>query len=220
MKIIRRNVTLSDQREERESIQNEAVIHLQEARKRINSVKDVIKNVTTFSEHDHDRVTEVNLHYCLKNCLRFLAHEFNENVTLDTDFSIAIPGIRCSARALNQVILSLLMNAIHAVEGFGNIFISTYCEEDNVCFTIEDNGIDLQRQHQEGLAEPDFGGTWRVRCVSEDTINALGGQLIVERSQNLWSSYIIKLPKMSVSLPVSEPSDFELSLDEYTYAPQ
>jgi len=204
---------------ERESIQHEATIHSQEAPNKVNSIKEVINDVYPFSEHDHDQVTQVNLHLCLENCLRFLAHEFNGNVTLITDFSGALPEIIGSTRALNQVILPLLMNAIHAVEGFGNISISTYCEGDSVCFQIEDNGIDLQGQHEEGIVgagldDPNGRGTWQARCVPTGGINDLGGQLIVERSQNLWSRCIVKLPRSSASPPVSDPSEFELPLDE------
>ena len=118
-----------------------------------------------------------------------------------------ISSIKVIPVEINQVLLNLIVNAVHAIkekspDTQGDIIITTFEEEDFVCCSIEDTGIGIKEEIVSEIFNPFFTtkpvgqGTGLGLSISYEIIkNKHKGDLIVESTPNKGSKFTIKLPK-------------------------
>ena len=67
--------------------------------------------------------------------------------------------VHCAPGQLNQVFMHLLRNAIKAIKGKGEIRISTFEDDENVCVRISDTGVGIPPEQLERIFDFDFSTT-------------------------------------------------------------
>jgi two-component system NtrC family sensor kinase len=113
---------------------------------------------------------------------------------------------------IKQVIMNMMVNAQHAIEGEGTITVSTrICENDRcvepgrepvpmVELTVSDTGRGIQDEDQQRIFDPFFTtkgvgkGTGLGLSVSHGTVRAHGGEIEVESVVGKGSTFRIFLP--------------------------
>lgn len=106
----------------------------------------------------------------------------------------------CDASKLEIVFSNLIMNAIQAMNGIGNIHIRIKNEEKTVTIEIEDTGPGIPQGLLPKIFEPLFTtrqigtGLGLVSCKS--IIEKHGGTLTVQTQINKGTTFIIEMPKI------------------------
>jgi two-component system NtrC family sensor kinase len=129
-----------------------------------------------------------------------------KNVTLNKNYARDLPQIKADAEQLKQVLLNILLNAIQAVKGEGQIWIETRQVqvpiEDRVePFTqieVRDTGAGIPKENLERIFDPFFStraeGSGLGLAISHQIIHDHGGFISVESEVGKGTSFKVHLP--------------------------
>ena len=99
----------------------------------------IISSLRNFARLDEEPYQKVNLHEGLDSTLTLLEHELANRISVEKKYG-EIPPTICYPGQINQVFMSVLMNAIQAIENTGEIQIETMRADDKIFVTISDTG--------------------------------------------------------------------------------
>ncbi|MEZ4888243.1 MAG: ATP-binding protein [Chitinophagales bacterium] len=165
---------------------------------------EIVKGLRIFSRLDKDVLHIADVHELLEATLIILKDQYKYRIEVHKDYQ-AIRQIECYPGKLNQVFMNILSNAIHAIEGKGQIFINTatvLVEGSDYVITIKikDTGRGMGTGVQEHIFEPfyttkDVGkGTGLGLSIVKDIINKHNGTIEVESEIGNGTSFLITLP--------------------------
>jgi two-component system sensor histidine kinase HupT/HoxJ len=122
-------------------------------------------------------------------------------MTVETD--IGIEGdVRGSAHSLSQVVVNLVENAIHAVNGTGHVGIQAREAPEGVWVEVWDDGPGVAVENRGKLFEPFFStkrageGTGLGLAISRQIAERNGGQLTLQPSDR-GARFRLTLPRAS-----------------------
>lgn len=160
-----------------------------------------------FSRSDEsDTIEDYDLNEGIESTLLVANNEIKYYANVIKKLGI-ISSIKVIPVEINQVLLNLIVNAVHAIkekspDTQGDIIITTFEEEHFVCCSIEDTGIGIKEEIVSEIFNPFFTtkpvgqGTGLGLSISYEIIkNKHKGDLIVESTPNKGSKFTIKLPK-------------------------
>jgi signal transduction histidine kinase len=131
--------------------------------------------------------------------IRYAARE--KGITLHLTVADEIPNVPGDPRALNQVFLNLLKNAIEAADrGSGNVWVTSYREDAGVIVKVADDGVGIPPEHLDHLFEPFFTtkeagrGTGLGLSISRRIVTEHGGSIHVESAAGEGTTFIVTLP--------------------------
>ncbi len=105
---------------------------------------------------------------------------------------------------LKQVLLNLIINAMQAMPGGGQIEVEVDRHEGGVVISVKDQGPGISREHLERIFDPFFttkeSGTGLGLSVAHQVITRLGGILSAERNPDCGMTFSITLPPHARSL--------------------
>jgi signal transduction histidine kinase len=112
-----------------------------------------------------------------------------------------LPEIECSPSQINQVFLNLVTNAAQAIEGVGEIVITTkLLGTDHVAISIADNGCGIPKEIMEKVRDPFFTtkevgtGTGLGLSIVDEIIHAHHGELHIGSEVGRGSVFTVILP--------------------------
>lgn len=158
-----------------------------------------------FHEAVEEKFNEYDINNGIKNTLIIAKNEvkYYANIILKLG---DIPVIEAIGGHVNQVLLNIIINAVHAIrekgEGkLGNIVIRTYNDEQYIYCTIEDDGIGISKENLKKIFEPFFTtkskgrGTGLGLSISFDLIKQQhNGEIFVDSEEGKGTKFTIKLP--------------------------
>lgn len=166
----------------------------------------IVKGIGIFSRIDHEEsFNQYNLHKGLENALLMACNEIKHNAIVEKNLG-EIPEFEAIGSEINQVLLNLIVNAVHALkekisEEQGKIKISTWCDSNFVFCLIEDNGIGISEENLNQIFNPFFTtkpigeGTGIGLSISYDIIvNRHKGDILVESCLGKGTKFTVKLP--------------------------
>ncbi len=162
-------------------------------------VREIIRNLRNFSRLDEAEVKEVDLHEGLDSTLMLLNNEIKNRITIHKEYG-NIPAVVCHPGHINQVFMNLLLNAIQAIEGKGNLWIRTRSLEDQVEVEIQDDGKGIPPEVVNKIFDPFFTtkpvgtGTGLGLSITYNIIKTHGGTISVESEVGKGTVFRIRLP--------------------------
>ncbi|MEJ2633929.1 MAG: FG-GAP-like repeat-containing protein [Calditrichia bacterium] len=162
-------------------------------------VKELVQNLRNFSRVDEAQVKEVDLQQGINSTLQLLNNEMKGRITLHKDYG-ALPKVYCNPGQINQVFMNLLLNAIQAIEGEGNIWITTRLSNSRVIISIRDDGKGIPQETLSKIFDPFFTtkpvgqGTGLGLSISYSIIQNHGGDIEVESEKRKGTVFRIILP--------------------------
>lgn len=111
-----------------------------------------------------------------------------------------LPDTDADPAQIGQVVLNLLLNAIHAVKPPGRISVTTRRGESAVEIEIADSGTGIPEEHLHRIFDPFFTtkdaskGTGLGLAVSYGIVKKHGGDIAVESSPGRGTTFTVKLP--------------------------
>ncbi|MFN8421267.1 MAG: response regulator [Anaerolineae bacterium] len=111
--------------------------------------------------------------------------------------------IIASGDQLKQVFLNLMVNAMDAMKGGGELTITTYEQEGYATVELQDTGTGIPQETLEKIFDPFFttkpSGTGLGLSVSHSIIEGHGGLIAVESELNRGTRFTVKLPVIADS---------------------
>ncbi len=135
----------------------------------------------------------------LNSYVDFFKPELEEkNIKLKTDFLEKSPKILLDEKLFKQVMINLVQNAIVAMDGGGDLLISTKIIGDKYAICVTDNGIGMDEQTVSRVFEPYFTtkatGTGLGLTMVYKVVKEFGGDIEVESFVNEGTTFTITLP--------------------------
>jgi len=142
----------------------------------------------------------------IEDTILLVRHEAErKQAEIVTNFDVRC-RVKIDAQELQQVLINLLMNAIHAISQHGKIDISTHQLKDgDVSILISDNGEGIESDDIDKIFDPFYStkhsqGTGLGLSVSYGLVNRYGGSLEVSSTPGEGTIFCVQLrrePKMS-----------------------
>lgn len=171
-------------------------------------IATLVKSLKTFAHLDEAEVERVDLRLGLKSAVTLLRPELSERIAVEEEYG-QIPEVLCSPGQINQVFMSLLLNAVQAIDGRGTIGVRTSAAGDRVRVEVSDSGRGIPPERLDGLF--DFAlrrDGRRVRmgvglAISHGIVKKHGGDIEVESLPGKGSRFTVVLPVSGPGTPGS-----------------
>ncbi len=102
-------------------------------------ISELVNRLKNFARLDEAEFQLVDVHEGLESTLSLIAPQLKDRIRIVTEFGV-LPNTECYPNALNQVFVTLLLNASEAIEGEGTITVQTSTHNGEVSVTTADTG--------------------------------------------------------------------------------
>ncbi|MBP8213133.1 MAG: GHKL domain-containing protein [Saprospiraceae bacterium] len=159
----------------------------------------IVQGLKTFARDSGDEYSVYNITEGLETALTILQHKINHRITIKKDYHYD-ESIVCQTSKINQVLLNILDNAVHAVELGGHINIETKTIKNECVITITDDGSGMDADVQKKIFEPFFTtkevgkGTGLGLSISYAIVKQHHGDIVVHSQAGKGTSFVITLP--------------------------
>lgn len=167
--------------------------------------RDIVLGLRNFSRLEEAKLKEVNLQEALDTTLELLQGEIKNRIQVNRNYE-PVPAIHCYASQINQVFMNILSNAVHAIDGQGQIWLSIHpvkdpkSKEGKVQVSIQDSGKGMPPAILEKIFDPFFTtkevgqGTGLGLSISYGIIQNHGGEIQVRSEVGVGTEFIIIIP--------------------------
>jgi C4-dicarboxylate-specific signal transduction histidine kinase len=169
-----------------------------------NRASDVITRLRALFSNKNTAVESVDLNEAAREVIALSLHELQRSrVVLQTELADDLPRVAGDRVQLQQVILNLLQNASHAMDGVDNrprqLLIRTEGDKgQGVRLTVQDAGVGLQPHIREKLFEPFYttknGGMGIGLFVSRTIIESHRGRLWAAPNDGPGTTFSFSVP--------------------------
>lgn len=137
-------------------LKSDVVQLMVESREGVSRVKKIVQDLKDFSRIDSSNKWQwANLQHGLDATLNIVQNELRYKAEIVKEYG-NLPEVECLPSQLNQVFLNILINASHAIEQQGKIFIRTGTEGEQVWIEIEDTGSGIAPENLNRIFDPFF----------------------------------------------------------------
>lgn len=162
--------------------------------------KAIIDSLLSFSRKSDGAFGRVDLNAVICEVLELVRHQGRDkNVRLEENLFVPLPPVNGDASSLRQVFLNLVLNAVQAIEGRGEVSIETALEQDLVVARVRDNGTGITPDMLDQIWNPFFTtkvvgkGQGLGLAVTYDIIKKHEGSIEVHSQVGQGTEFIVKL---------------------------
>jgi PAS domain S-box-containing protein len=167
-------------------------------------VAEIVNDLRAFSRPNDVDLRTVDADDVIDSALRMVGSDIKHRATLERRRGDA-PKILVNPARLGQVVLNLLVNALHAIEERSAkdswIRVATGTDEDGAAMIeISDSGVGIAEENIDRIFDPFFTtkrvgvGTGLGLSVSHSMVAAMGGRIEVETQLGTGSTFRVCLP--------------------------
>jgi len=162
-------------------------------------ISGIVGSLKRFAHLDQAEQQHVDVVENLESVLRLLQPTLPEPVRVERNLD-PVPRVWGSAGQLNQVFLTLLTNAVEAIDGEGRVSIRTSEENGDVVICFGDTGRGIPAEQVAGLFDGGFVAKQaRMRFglglpAANATVRKHGGRIDVESRVGVGSTFTVRLP--------------------------
>ena len=107
-----------------------------------NRVTKIVNSLRNFTKLDEAEFMQVDIRDGIESTLTLIQHEKKAGIRIKKEYG-EIPKVYCYPGELNQVFMTLITNALEAIDKKGKIIIKTGIKDKNVYVSISDNGTGI-----------------------------------------------------------------------------
>ncbi len=174
--------------------------------------REIIKKLMYFSRQTPPRETLVNLNRLIEDGIYLFESRCAKNgIMVTTKLCPDLPVIKADMSQLQQVFTNLMVNALHAMPGEGNLDIETSFDKDHVYLLVQDSGIGMTRETLKQIFLPFFTtkdieqGTGLGLSVIHGIVKSHGGSIDVKSRIGHGACFRIKFPRRKI--PTEEKNE-------------
>jgi two-component system NtrC family sensor kinase len=165
--------------------------------------KDIVKGLLDFARQTEPETRLADINTVLKSTLSLVEKQtLFQNIQVITQLNPDLPLVEIDTTQIQQVFMNIIMNAAEAMEGKGELSVSTKRSDDNRFVEIDftDSGCGISQQNLKRVFEPFFTtkevghGTGLGLAISYGLIEKHKGSIDVRSIVGKGTTFIIKLP--------------------------
>ena len=160
---------------------------------------NIVASLRNFTRLDEAELQKVDIHEGIESALTLIQHEIGDGTRVIKEYG-DIPKVECFPGELNQVFMTLLRNAVQAIEKEGTITITTWIVATDVFFKIADTGPGMPSEELKTLFDFSFTvkgarvGLGMELSNAYNIVQKHNGELRVESEVGKGSTFTISLP--------------------------
>lgn len=164
-------------------------------------IKDIINNLLQYARPNEyaGYIQPIDINELVKNSLKLIKHLQNEKEFVIEQDLQATHWIEINSQECQQVLINLIVNAVHAISSSdGHIRIqSKNWDNKGIVLSVKDNGVGIAKEVQQQIFNPFFStketgeGTGLGLSVSYSLIRRYGGNITVESSLGKGSEFCL-----------------------------
>ena len=169
--------------------------------------REVIKKLMIFGRQVPLQKTLVDLNQVIRDTLYFIEMSASRGkVDVRMELAEGLPAIMADPQHLKQVMVNLVVNAIHAMPSGGVLTIQTLSFKDDVYLLVGDNGVGMPAEVRRQIFNPFFTtkdvdqGTGLGLAVVHGIVHAHGGIIEVESEPGQGTRFEITFPCSQTAL--------------------
>lgn len=164
-----------------------------------NRTKDIVQGLLSFARETKLKPGDTNINELLEDTLGLLVNQsLFQNIKIKKGFARDLPTIFADGTQLKQVFINIILNAAQAMEGKGDIAITTWQEKNIIKIKIRDTGPGIPPEHVGKLFNPFFTtkekGTGLGLAISYGIIERHSGKIDVATELGKGSTFTISIP--------------------------
>jgi nitrogen-specific signal transduction histidine kinase/CheY-like chemotaxis protein len=193
-----------------------ALVSIKEIQRAGQRAKELVQRILSFSRPQEQQLVSINLQPIVEEAVRLLRSTIPAGIELQFAAVAALPAVRADASQIHQVVLNLVTNAWHAMNGSGGrIDISlAACRVDNtlcqshpelragphVRLSVQDSGAGMDAATIARIFDPFFTtklpgqGAGLGLSVVHGIVRAHGGAIVVDSAPGRGSIFHVYLP--------------------------
>ncbi len=198
------NVEFAIRELRRDGTNQDVVVALEEAREGATRVREIVRDLKTFSRADDESRESLDVNRVLRSALSLASNEIRARARLEIELG-DVPRVLGSEHRLGQVLLNLLINAAQAIpEGrpdAHSVRAATGVHTDGrVVIKIADDGEGIPAPLKARIFDPFFTtkpvgvGTGLGLSICHGIVVAMGGEITVESETGCGSVFRVLLP--------------------------
>lgn len=160
-------------------------------------IVEIVNSIRRYARQDECAPTQADLHDILNSTLAIVHHELKNRVAVHLAYQ-ADPLIHCFPGQLSQIFVNLIVNASHAIEGQGEIFIKTYNRNSEAVVEIRDTGKGISQSELPRIFEAGFttkkNGMGMGLALVKQMADNHRGRIEVESTVGAGTTFRIILP--------------------------
>lgn len=161
----------------------------------------IVRQLLSFAKETKLKKVKTNINCPINEMIETLSAQgmFN-GIEVSLNFSEGLPEISADPIKLEQVVLNILLNAIHSMTPPGKIEITTRAAGDFIEIIISDTGCGIPEEYIGHIFDPFYTtkdstkGTGLGLAVSYGIIKKHGGDIEVKSTVGKGSTFIVRLP--------------------------
>jgi len=189
----------------------EASQALSEAQEGAGRVKQIVRDLKTFSRPDEEQIGLIDLRRVMESSINIAFNEIKHRARLVKDYQ-ATPFVKANEARLGQVFINLLINAAQAIpEGHANEneirVVTKWSDHGRAIVEVADTGSGIPRDLLKRIFDPFFTtkpvgiGTGLGLSICRSIVGTLGGEITVESQVGKGTLFRVELPAPA---PVAE----------------
>jgi len=191
---------------------------LDEALEGATRIQRIVADLKSLAAPAAEAVEPVDLKAVTESTLRMAANQLRHRAQVVRDYAAELPRVRGTTTKLGQVLLNLLLNAVHAIpEGHVSkhrITVTLRSRADEVMLSIADTGAGIAPDVLPRIFDPFFttrresNGMGMGLAICRNIITALGGRIEVRSEPGLGTTVEVFLPlaeSAHVEVPARAP---------------
>jgi signal transduction histidine kinase len=176
---------------------------LRTVEKHVRHCRSIVQDLLNFARTSKPKKERLKIHAIIDDVLHFIQqHSALDDINIHTRYHTEVGKVLVDEKKIKQVLINLVMNARHAINGGGEIRIET---SPSVCgrkilIHIADTGRGIEPRHLPRIFDPFFTtkptgeGTGLGLSVSYGIIKNHGGDISVESRLGKGTTFTVVLP--------------------------
>lgn len=174
----------------------------------VERVSGIVRAMKEFSHPGGEERTPLDVNHVIETTIRVASHEWKYVCEIVTDLALSLPPVNCLPGELHQVILNLLVNAVHAIadaatgyERKGRITIRTRTAGECVLISVADTGVGIPEPVRGRVFDPFFTtkdvgrGTGQGLAIAHDVIvQKHRGRIWFDTEVGTGTTFYVQLP--------------------------
>jgi len=177
--------------------------HLEVIEKETRRCKTIIESLMKFARAEKTQLVPTDLAEVVQSTIDLVDHQLSlAGCKILKEISSSVPKVQANGNQLQQVLLNLMMNASHAMEGrpVKNVTVRLLQVEDKAQIQIEDTGTGIPPHIQKKIFEPFFTtkpagkGTGLGLSVSIGIVKEHKGEIYIKSKEGEGTTFFIDIP--------------------------
>jgi two-component system sensor histidine kinase HydH len=166
--------------------------------KESNRLNKLLANFLTFARPRAPRFQATDLVAVIDSTIALARHSGEaRGVEFHRTIEGELPEAQCDSEQLKQVLLNLLMNAVHAT-GDGSVDLRAYARDGKAFIVVRDEGSGIPKDQEDRIFEPFFttkpNGSGLGLAIASKIIEQHGGLLTARNSPGKGLTMVLQLP--------------------------